>query len=101
MFKKIIIPKNEVEYRQDCIDNKYLINEGNRAIGLFAITKEQTIPTQISPQDVLFYSLEGVLEINFDDKSFVLEKDNMILIPKTSAYTLKVLENTKILTVRL
>ena len=54
MFKKIINPKQELEYRQDGIDNKYLINEGSRAIGLFAMTKDQQVPAQLSMQDICF-----------------------------------------------
>lgn len=101
MFKKIIIPKEELEYRNDGIENKYLINEGNRAIGLFALTKEQAVPAQISLQDVLFYIIEGIVEINLEDKTFRLEEGNMLLIPKTSAYNFNVIENAKILTVRI
>lgn len=101
MFKKIINPIKELNYRQDGIDNKYLINEGNRAVGLFASTAEMIVPSQISPQDVLFFVLEGKIEISMDDKVFELKKGEMILIPKTSAFSIKFIENTKILTTRL
>lgn len=101
MFKKIINPKQELEYRQDGIDNKYLINEGSRAIGLFAMTKDQQVPAQLSMQDICFYVIEGALQINAEEKTFLLEEGNLLLIPKSCAYTLKVIENVKILTVRL
>lgn len=101
MFKKIIIPKDELIYRLDGIDNKYLINEGCRAIGLFAATEKTVVPAQISPQDICFYVLEGKVEICTDDKLFQLKQEEMILIPKTSAFTLSFIENAKILTVRL
>ena len=101
MFKKIINPKQELEYRQDSIDNKYLINEGIRAIGLFAMTKDQQVPAQLSMQDICFYVIEGILQINAEEKTFLLEEGNLLLIPKSCAYTLKVMENVKILTVRL
>lgn len=101
MFKKIMNPTELLEYRKDGIDNKYLINEGSRAIGLFAVTSGVIIPTQISLQDVCFYVIEGQLEIQTDDKIFELNEKEMILIPKTTAYTLNFNENSKIFTVRL
>lgn len=101
MFKKIIVPKEELQYRLNSIDYKYLINEGNRSIGFFAATQGLIIPTQISPQDVYFYVLEGSMEVNTDDRSFNLKAEEMLLIPKTSAYTLNFLEDTKALTIRL
>ena len=101
MFKKIINPIESLQYKQGSIDNKYLINEGNRAIGIFAITSGTTIPAQISPQDVCFYVLEGKLNITTDNKIFEMQEGELILIPKTSAYTLNVNENCKVLTVRL
>ena len=101
MFKKIIVPKEELHYRNDGIENKYLINEGNRALGIFAATAGTVVPTQISPQDVCFYVIEGRIEINTDDKKFEMEEGDLLLVPKTSAFTLNFLENTKILTARL
>lgn len=101
MYKKIINPGQELEFRSDSIDNKYLINEGQRAIGLFAMTKEQQVPAQISMQDICFYVIEGTLQINAEEKTFLLGEGFLILIPKNCANTLKVIENTKILTARL
>ncbi len=101
MFKKIINPKEELNYRYDGIENKYLINEGSRALGLFAAVENTTVPAQISPQDVCFYVLEGKIELHTDDRVFELNQDEMILIPKTSAFTLKFAENSKIMTARL
>ena len=101
MYKKIINPGQELEFRSDSIDNKYLINEGQRAIGLFAMTKEQQVPAQISMQDICFYVIEGTLQIKAEEKTFLLEEGNLILIPKSCAYTLNVINKIKILTVRL
>lgn len=100
MFKKIIIPNEEIQYRQDSIDNKYLINEGNRALGIFAAAAGTVVPTQILPQDVCFYILEGKMDINTDDKTFCMKQGDLLLIPKTSAFNLNFIENAKVLTVR-
>ncbi len=101
MFKKIIIPTEEINYRTDGIDNKYLINEGSRALGLFAAAANTIVPSQISPQDVCFYILEGKIELHTDDRIFELKQGELLLIPKTSAFNFTFLENSKILTVRL
>ncbi len=100
MFKKIIVPKEELHYRNDSIENKYLINEGNRALGIFAATAQTVVPAQISPQDICFYVIEGKIEVKTDDKAFQMKEQEMLLIPKTSAFTLNFLENSKIFTVR-
>ncbi len=101
MFKKIITPVDELNYRVDGIDNKYLINEGNRALGLFAATTGTIVPTQISQQDVFFYVMEGVFNLKIDDRMFELKTGELILVPKTSSFTVSFPENAKILTARL
>ena len=101
MFKKIIAPLEELQYQKDGFDIKYLINEGSRAIGMFAITKNMEIPAQISAQDVFFYVLEGHLSIILDDKSFDMKSSEALLIPKMTAYTIKMTENAKFMTARL
>lgn len=101
MFKKIIVPLEELQYRQDGIDNKYIINEGSRALGLFAGTAGLSIPAQISPQDICFFVLEGKMELSTDDKVFMLNAGELLLIPKTSAFTLNFVENSKVFTTRL
>lgn len=101
MFKKIINPIEMLEYRKDGIDNRYLINEGDRAIGIFAATAGAQIPTQISPQDICFYIIEGKMNLTTEDKTFELSEKEMLLIPKTSAFTLTFVENSKVFTTRL
>lgn len=101
MFKKIINPIEELNYRVDGIDNKYLIYEGSRALGLFAATEGAVVPAQISPQDICFYVLEGSIQINTEDKLFDLKSGELVLIPKTSAFTITFPENAKVLAIRL
>lgn len=101
MYKKIINPKAELNYRIDGIDNKYLINEGKRAIGMFAATQGIVVPSQLTTGDLAFYILEGAMDIVLDDKNFVLKSGEMILIPNSTAYTLNFNENSKVLTIRM
>lgn len=101
MFKKIISPKDELSYRLDSIDNKYLINEPNRAIGFFAATSGIIIPTQISTKDLCYYVIEGHLKINMDNKTFDIRKEEMILIPHSSAYDMTFSEDAKVLFIRI
>lgn len=101
VFKKIIDPKDELNYRLDSIDNKYLINEPNRAIGFFAATSGTIIPTQISTKDLCYYVIEGQLNINMDDKTFEIHQEEMILIPHSSAYDMNFSENAKVLFIRI
>lgn len=101
MFKKIMKPIDELNYRSDGIDTKYILNEGERAIGMFAAAKNMIVPTQISPQNVSFFILEGTVEISLEDKYFVLHAGELLLIPKTSAYSIKFPEDAKALFMRL
>lgn len=100
MFKKIIDPKDELNYRLDGIENKYLINEPNRAIGFFAATSGTIIPTQISTKDLCYYVIEGKVNIKMEDKSFEVQREEMILIPHASAYDINFNENAKVLFIR-
>lgn len=101
MYKKIINPISELNYRIDGIDNKFLINEGKRSIGIFAATKGIVVPSQMTISDLCFYILEGNLEISIDERSFSLNAGEMLLIPSSTAYTLNFIENAKIIAIRI
>ena len=101
MLKKIITPKEEIQFRKDGFDNKYLINEGSKSLGMFAICHNQEIPAQISSQEVGFYIIEGKMDIVLDDKIFNLTEGQLLIVPKQTAYTLKIIENTKFLSFRM
>lgn len=101
MFKKVFNPLEVLNYRLDGIDNMYLINEGDRSIGLFGMIKNQVIPAQINAQDICINVLEGEVEITMDDKIFNIKSGEILLIPKANAYTIKILENTKMLIIRM
>ena len=101
MYKKIINPIAELNYRVDGIDNKYLINEGKRSLGMFAATQGIIVPSQITTGDLAFYILEGAMEIRLEDKIFTLKSGEMLLIPNSTAYSLNFTENAKIMTMRM
>ena len=101
MFKKIINPIDELNYRIDGIDNKYLINEGKRSLGIFAATKGVIVPSQLTISDICFYILEGSIEILMEDKTFVLKSGELLLIPDSTAYTLNFIENAKVIAIRM
>lgn len=101
MYKKIIVPLEELHYRVDGVENKYLISENNRSIGLFAVNKDYVIPAQIAPQDLCVYVFEGNIEIELDDKIFNMKKGELILVPKATVYTFKLVESSKLLIIRI
>lgn len=101
MYKKIINPKDELHYNLNSVDTRYILNEGDRAIGFFAATKEISVPTQISPGDVCFYVIEGIVKISIEDKIFEVKSSEMILVPKTNAYDISFLEDSKVIFTRI
>lgn len=101
MFKKIINPNEELSYKLNSVDTRYLINEGDKSIGIFAATKDLSVPTQISPQNICFFVTEGEIQITVDDKVFDIKQNEMILIPKTSAYTINFIQDSKAFFVRI
>ena len=101
MFKKIINPIEDLRYQADSIENKYLINKGSKALGFFSAPKGFAIPAQIAQQDLFFYLFEGSIEIVIDDKVFLLKNSQLLLIPKMTAYNINIMENSKVLFVRL
>lgn len=100
MYKKIINPKDELNFRLDSIENKYLINDSNRALGFFAATAGTIIPTQISSKDLCYYVMDGQININSEEKSFDLQKEELILIPHANPYNIHFKENAKVLFIR-
>lgn len=101
MYKKILNPKDELHYRLNSVDTRYVINEGDRAIGFFSAPKDIVVPTQIAPRDICFYIIEGVVQIAIEDKTFELKKEEMILIPKTNAYDIRFLDDSKAIFTRI
>ena len=76
MFKKIINPNEELSYKLNSVDTRYLINEGDKSIGVFAATKDLSVPTQISPQNICFFVTEGEIQITVDDKVFDIKVED-------------------------
>ena len=101
MYKKIIKPTELIEYQKGSIDINYFINEGERALGVFAADRDILVPTQIAPKDVSFYILEGKISIKTEDKIFNLSAQEMLLLPKTTSYEITFLEKSKILLIRI
>jgi quercetin dioxygenase-like cupin family protein len=88
-----------VDYQEDAIVSKTVLDEENGAITLYSLWSEQGISEQTLPYDNLYFIIEGTLEVIADNSKHNLSGDYLIKIPKNTPHQLVALQNSKIMSI--
>jgi quercetin dioxygenase-like cupin family protein len=86
-----------VDYQEDSVVSKMLINKKSGSVTLFAFDKGQKISEHTTPFDVLAQILDGKVEIIISRKKFVLEQGDMIIMPANKPHAVKAIEKFKMM----
>lgn len=89
--------KNLINYHENSIVSRTLIDKKTGTVTLFAIDKGQGLSEHTAPFDALVYMLEGEAEIIISGKSYNLKEEEMIIIPANQPHSLKAVEKFKML----
>ena len=91
--------KELVEYQDDSVVSKTLIDKETGTVTLFAFDKEQGLSEHTAPYDALVYIIEGAAEVIISGKINKLAAGEMIVMPANEPHALKATEKFKMMLV--
>ncbi|MEW6456667.1 MAG: cupin domain-containing protein [Acidobacteriota bacterium] len=92
--KKLI---NLVDYQDDSVVSREIINRKTGTVTLFAFDKGQGLSEHTAPFDALAYLLEGEAKITISGKSIWLKEGEMVIMPANKPHALKAVEKFKMI----
>jgi quercetin dioxygenase-like cupin family protein len=90
---------NLIDYQEETIVSKTLIDKKAGTITLFAFDKNQGLSEHTAPYDALVIILEGKVKITISGKSFKLKKDDTIIMPVNKPHAVNALTQMKMILV--
>lgn len=99
ILKEGAILKELVNYQNNSVVSKTLIDKDTGTITLFAFDEGQGLSEHTVPYDAFVYLLDGVGEIIISGESHAVEKEKMILMPANEPHALKANERFKMMLV--
>ncbi|MDD3419990.1 MAG: cupin domain-containing protein [Candidatus Gastranaerophilales bacterium] len=100
-FKKIIELKNSLDYQENSIVSKTLINNGNNSVTVFAFDAGQEIAAHSAPVDAMVQVLDGEVEITISGEKFDLKEGDLIIMPKGEPHALLAKSKFKMMLVKI
>lgn len=97
--EKILKPESIIEYQNGSVVSKTLIKKKSGTLTVFAFDKGEALSEHAAPFDAFVTVLDGKVEIKIGDDFFVLEKEEMILLPANIPHALKAVEKFKMMLV--
>lgn len=86
-----------VEYQEEAIVSKTIIEKNTGTVTLFAFDQLQSLSEHTAPFDALVQVLDGEVEIKISGKLFHLEQGEIILMPANEPHALKAIKKFKML----
>ena len=94
---KLEIVNDLVNYQNESVVSRTLIEKETGTITLFAFSKGQTLSEHTAPFDAMAYIIDGKAEITIAGNTHTLESGQMIVMPANKPHALKAAENFKML----
>lgn len=86
-----------IEYANDAVVSKTLINKTAGTLTLFAFDKGQSLSTHSAPYDATVLVIDGSVEISIADKIQKLNAGDLIVMPANVPHGLRALDKFKML----
>jgi len=86
-----------VDYQNDAIVSKTIIDKNTGTVTLFAFDNGQGLSEHKAPFDALVQVLDGEVEIRISGKTFYLKRGEMIIMPANEPHALKAISRFKML----
>ena len=97
-FKEVLNFKNLIEYVEDGVESRTLVQKDDFSMTLFAFEKEEGISAYSMPGDTMIYVYEGITEVIIgENKKFIVQKGETIAIPPNILHSLSVIERAKVM----
>lgn len=86
-----------IEYNDNAVVSKTLINKPTGTVTLFAFDKGEGLSEHTAPFDAMVTILDGTVEITISGHPYRLSKGEMIIMPANKPHALKAIEPYKML----
>ena len=90
---------SHVNYGDDAVVSRTLIDKQAGTLTLFAFDAGQGLSEHTAPFDAVVYLLEGEAEIRIDGKPYSVKEGEMIIMPANKPHALKAVTRYKMLLV--
>lgn len=94
---KVVKPIDLVEYQENSIVSRTIVDNSSGTVTLFAFDVEQGLSEHTAPFDALVQLLDGEAEITISGKKHVVKQDDMIIMPSNEPHALKAVKKFKML----
>jgi quercetin dioxygenase-like cupin family protein len=91
--------KDLIEYQEDSVVSKTIIDKKIGTITIFAFDKGEGLSEHTVPFDALVYIFDGEAEITIDGTPFQLKKGQVIIMPANKPHALRAIERYKMMLV--
>jgi quercetin dioxygenase-like cupin family protein len=90
---------NFVEYQDDAVVSKTLLDTKAETVTVFAFAAGQGLSEHTSPFEAMVSILDGDAEITIDSKSILLKAGEMVTMPANTPHALKAIKKFKMMLV--
>jgi len=97
MKEKILNSKELIEYQEDSIVSRMLINKDVGSVTLFAFDEKQKLSEHTAPFDALVQVLDGEAEISISGKKYSLKQGDFIIMPANKAHAVTATKKFKMM----
>ncbi len=92
-----VLNLNEVvEYKQDSISSKTLVEKEGGSLTVYAFDKAQGLGKHTSPSITTIQLVEGKVEITIDGKTELLREYDLVTVPADTPFSLHSIQKVKV-----
>jgi len=88
-----------VEYQQDAVVSRTLLDKKAGTVTLFAFDAGQGLSEHTAPFDALVYVLDGEAEVTISGKTVTVKQGEMVIMPGGKPHALRAIKRFKMLLV--
>ncbi len=89
--------KRDIDYSENGVVSKRVLEKSTGNITLFAFDKEQKLSEHSAPFDAMVQVIEGEVEITIDKKPYLLQEGETIIMPANIPHAVTAVEKFKML----
>jgi quercetin dioxygenase-like cupin family protein len=89
--------KEMIEYQQDSVVSKTIIDKKAGTVTLFAFDEKQGLSEHMAPYDALVQIVDGEADVTISGKTYQVKEGEMIVMPANHPHALKAVTRFKML----
>lgn len=94
---KMVKVENLIDYQENSVVSREIIRKETGTVTIFAFDKGEGLSEHTAPFDAMVQVVDGKAEIIISNKSHIVEKGDMIIMPANDPHALKAVEKFKMI----